>query len=195
VIALVFFHHAQNFDAGSGKRLLKDFSKKSKQTCQQHGQDTFIHQVSCRLQTLMTLRKARNASRGFSNLVEQRRKEELPVVVPEHCLNGGHLYSIVHAFVFPNNDLICLRSVLFKHSIISGGITTELVTTVLVAVSHLCAFLCLTKQPEPFPSPSFAPFAGCNSLSAFTAIVENQVPMRLAVLPLRKMSPLSGEPR
>jgi hypothetical protein len=25
------------------------------QTCQQHGQDTFIHQVSCRLQSLMTL--------------------------------------------------------------------------------------------------------------------------------------------
>jgi hypothetical protein len=55
--------------------------------------------------------------------------------------------------------------------------------------------LCLTKQPEPFPSPSFAPFAGCNSLSAFTAIVEDQVPMRLAVLPLRETSPLSGEPK
>jgi hypothetical protein len=27
VIALVFFRHAQNFDAGSGERLLKDFSK------------------------------------------------------------------------------------------------------------------------------------------------------------------------
>jgi hypothetical protein len=26
-IALVFFCHAQNFDAGSGERLLKDFSK------------------------------------------------------------------------------------------------------------------------------------------------------------------------
>jgi hypothetical protein len=96
VIALVFFCHAQNFDASSGERLLKDFFKKLAQTCQQHGQDTFIHQVSCCLQTLMTLRKARNASQGFSNLVEQRRKEELPVVVPEHCLNGGHLYSIVH---------------------------------------------------------------------------------------------------
>jgi hypothetical protein len=31
--------------------------KKLAQTCQQHGQDTFIHQVSCRLQTLMTLRQ------------------------------------------------------------------------------------------------------------------------------------------
>jgi hypothetical protein len=70
-----------------------------------------------------------------------------------------------------------------------------LVTTVLVAVSRLCAFLCLTKQPERFPSPSFAPFAGCNSLSVFTAIVEDWVPMRLAVLPLCEMSPLSGEPR
>jgi hypothetical protein len=55
--------------------------------------------------------------------------------------------------------------------------------------------LCLTKQPEPFPSPSFVPFASCNSLSAFTAIVEDQVPMRLAVLPLLETSPFSGEPR
>jgi hypothetical protein len=55
--------------------------------------------------------------------------------------------------------------------------------------------LCLTKQPEPFPSPSFAPFAGCNSLSGFIAIVEDQVPMLLAVLPLCETSPLSGEPR
>jgi hypothetical protein len=113
-------------------------------------------------------------------------------VVPEHCLNGGHLYYIVQAFVFPNNDLICLHSVLFKHSVISGGITTELVTTVLVTVSHLCAFLCLTKQPEPFPSPSFAPFAGCNSQSAFTAIVDALVPMRLAVLPLHKTTLFRG---
>jgi hypothetical protein len=44
----------------------------------------------------MTLRKARNASQGYSNLIEQRRKEELPVVVLDHHLNGGHLYSIVH---------------------------------------------------------------------------------------------------
>jgi hypothetical protein len=44
----------------------------------------------------MTLRKARNASRGYSNLIEQRRKEELPAVVLDHRLNGGQLYSIVH---------------------------------------------------------------------------------------------------
>jgi hypothetical protein len=69
----------------------------------------------------MTLRKARNASQGFSNLVEQRRKQKLLVVVPEHCLNRGNLYSIVHTFIFPNNDLIYLHSVLFKHSVISGG--------------------------------------------------------------------------
>jgi hypothetical protein len=95
-IALVFFRHAQNFDAGSGERLLKDFFKKLAPTCQQRGQDTFIHQFSCHLQTLMTLRKARNASPGYSILIEWRRKEELPAVVPDHRLNGGHLYSIVH---------------------------------------------------------------------------------------------------
>jgi hypothetical protein len=43
----------------------------------------------------MTLRKARNASRGYSILIEWRRKEELPAVVPDHRLNRGHLYSIV----------------------------------------------------------------------------------------------------
>jgi hypothetical protein len=65
-IALVFFCHTQNFDAGSGERLLKDFFfKKLAQTLQQRGQDAFIHQVSCRLQTLMTLRKARNATKDY----------------------------------------------------------------------------------------------------------------------------------
>jgi hypothetical protein len=62
-------------------------------------------------------------------------------------------------------------------------------------VCRLGAFLCLPKRPQWFPLPSFAPFPGCNSLSAFTAIVEDLVPMRLAVLFLRKTSPLTGEPR
>jgi hypothetical protein len=44
----------------------------------------------------MTLRKARNACQGYSNLNEQRRKEQLLAVVLDHRLNGGHLYSIVH---------------------------------------------------------------------------------------------------
>jgi hypothetical protein len=40
--------------------------------------------------------ESQECNQGLSNLVKQRRKEELPVVVPEHHLNGGHLYSIVH---------------------------------------------------------------------------------------------------
>jgi hypothetical protein len=46
-------------------------------------------------------------------------------------------------------------------------------------VSHLCAFLCLGVQWEPFPSASFAPFASHNSQSAFTAIVKDHVTMHL----------------
>jgi hypothetical protein len=43
----------------------------------------------------------------------------------------------------------------------------------------VAAFLCLDVWQEPFPLASFAPFAGCNSLSAFTDIVKDWVAMFL----------------
>jgi hypothetical protein len=87
--------------------------------------------------------------------------------------------------------LICFHSVLFQHSIISGRITTE-----LVPVFYLCAYLCLAAvQQEPFPLASFTPFAGCNSLSAFTADVKDYVAMCLGVLVLHEPSPLGGAAR
>jgi hypothetical protein len=49
-------------------------------------------------------------------------------------------------------------------------------------VSHLCAFLCLAVQWEPFPLASFAPFSSHNSQSAFTDIVKDHLVMHLDVL-------------
>jgi hypothetical protein len=57
-------------------------------------------------------------------------------------------------------------------------------------------FLCLAVRREPVPSPSlpFAPFAGRNSRSAFTAVVEFCSAMRLEVLILLELPPKLEEP-
>jgi hypothetical protein len=61
-------------------------------------------------------------------------------------------------------------------------------------VSHLCAFLCLGVQWEPFPSALFAPFTSCNSQSVFTDVVKDWLTMHFSVLPmLHEPSPLGGE--
>jgi hypothetical protein len=52
----------------------------------------------------------------------------------------------------------------------------------MLPVSCLCAFLCLAVLLEPLPLASYTPFAGHNSLSAFTAIVKDHVAMFLGVL-------------
>ncbi len=97
------------------------------------------------------------------------------------------MHSIKPAFYFP----ITIRcSVLFKHSIISGGITIE-----LLPVTCLVAFLCLAVWQEPLPSGSFEPFTGHNSLSAFTVIFKDGVAMFVGMLVLRKPSPLGGAVR
>jgi hypothetical protein len=65
----VFFHHAENFDAGSRERLLKDFFKCPSKTSQQHGQDTFIKHVASCVHERLTIRKAHDASQGFLKLL------------------------------------------------------------------------------------------------------------------------------
>jgi hypothetical protein len=48
-LILFFFHHAENFDAGTGERHLKDVFKDVTRNSQQRGQDTFLHQVGARM--------------------------------------------------------------------------------------------------------------------------------------------------
>ena len=65
----------------------------------------------------------------------------------------------------------------------------------MLPVSCLCAFLCLAVLLEPLPLASYTPFAGHNSLSAFTAIVKDHVAMFLGAPKfLRKQSSLGVQP-
>jgi hypothetical protein len=58
VIHLLFFHHAMNWDAGRGERLLKPFFKDTAVTCQQRNTDVFVTQLAARAQEKLVLAKA-----------------------------------------------------------------------------------------------------------------------------------------
>jgi hypothetical protein len=58
VIHLLFFHHAMNWDAGHGERLLKPFFKDTAITCQQWNTDVFVTQLAARAQEKLVLAKA-----------------------------------------------------------------------------------------------------------------------------------------
>jgi hypothetical protein len=58
VIHLLFFHHAMNWDAGSGKQLLKPFFKDTAVTCQQRNTDVFVTQLAARAQEKLLLANA-----------------------------------------------------------------------------------------------------------------------------------------
>ena len=58
VIHLLYFHHAMNWDAGRGERLLKPFFKDTAVTCQQRSTDVFTTQLAARAQEKLVLAKA-----------------------------------------------------------------------------------------------------------------------------------------
>jgi len=58
VIHLLFFHHAMNWDAGHGERLLKPFFEDTAITCQQRNTDVFVTQLAARAQEKLVLAKA-----------------------------------------------------------------------------------------------------------------------------------------
>ncbi len=65
-LMLFFFCHAENFDAGTGERHLKDVFKDVARNSQQQGQDTFLHQVGARMHEKLILTKAKQFSVGMA---------------------------------------------------------------------------------------------------------------------------------
>jgi hypothetical protein len=65
-LMLFFFHHAENFDAGTGERHLKDVFKDVARNRQQWGQDTFLRQVGARMHEKLIMTKAKQFSVGMA---------------------------------------------------------------------------------------------------------------------------------
>jgi hypothetical protein len=65
-LMLFFFRHAENFDAGTGERHLKDVFKDVTRNSQQQGQDTFLHQVGARMHEKLIMTKAKQFSVGMA---------------------------------------------------------------------------------------------------------------------------------
>jgi hypothetical protein len=61
-LMLFFFHHAENFDAGTRERHLQDIARNS----QQRGQDTFLCQVGARMHEKLIMTKAKQFSVGMA---------------------------------------------------------------------------------------------------------------------------------
>jgi hypothetical protein len=65
-LMLFFFRHAENFDAQTGERHLKDAFKDVTRNSQQWGQDTFLCQVGARMHENLIMTKAKQFSVGMA---------------------------------------------------------------------------------------------------------------------------------
>ncbi len=65
-LMLFFFHHAENFDARTGERHLKNVFKGVARNSQQWGQDTFLHQVGVCMHEKLIMTKAKQFSVGMA---------------------------------------------------------------------------------------------------------------------------------
>jgi hypothetical protein len=66
LLMLFLFCHAENFDAGTGERHLKDVFKDVARNSQQQGQDTFLHQVGAHMHEKLIMTKAKQFSVGMA---------------------------------------------------------------------------------------------------------------------------------
>lgn len=98
VYFLYYFRHSENFDAGVGERLLKDFFKQPAATAQQRGGGVFVEQVADRLQVMMLLSKATRNPKCSTEVTAQ------PQPSAEHQLMGSSFrldYDVVAKGVTP----------------------------------------------------------------------------------------------
>jgi hypothetical protein len=65
-LMLFFFHHAENFDARTEERHLRDVFKDVTRNSQQRGQDTFLRQVGARMHEKLIMTKAKQFSVGMA---------------------------------------------------------------------------------------------------------------------------------
>jgi hypothetical protein len=65
-LMLFFFHHAKNFDAGTGERHLKNVFKDVTRNRQQRGQDTFLCQVGAHMHEKLIMIEAKQFSVGMA---------------------------------------------------------------------------------------------------------------------------------
>jgi hypothetical protein len=107
VIHLLYFHHAMNWDAGRGERLLKPFFKDTAVTCQQRNTNVFISQLAARAQEKLVLAKAiqsisKNAN--YDSILEGRRELE-----KEQTRRVRHTFPVKTGFIitFHNDDDKC----------------------------------------------------------------------------------------
>jgi hypothetical protein len=76
---MIFFHHAENIDAGMGEHHLKDIFKDIACNSQQRGQDTFLSQCATRMHEKLIMTKAKHCSEVMEALCA-----EVPTNIARH---------------------------------------------------------------------------------------------------------------
>ena len=97
VLLLKYYLHCQNFDAGRGERLLKDFFKAPAVTSQQRGQGVFVRQVAKNMQEKMVMDKAHEAVVGASEYRKRMALNALPSAAPDDghpTVEGGVAFKV-----------------------------------------------------------------------------------------------------
>jgi hypothetical protein len=95
-LMLFFFCHAENFDASTGERHLKDVFKDVTRNSQQWGQDTFLCQVGARMHEKLIMTKAKQFSDGMAKYYYGK-----PHNAPSSCDAGND--DITHTL--PHNKM------------------------------------------------------------------------------------------
>jgi len=67
-LMIFFFRHAENIDAGTGERHLKDVFKDVARNSQERGQDTFLSQCASRMHEKLIMMKAKHYSEAMQQL-------------------------------------------------------------------------------------------------------------------------------
>jgi hypothetical protein len=107
VIYLLFFHHAMNWDAGRGERLLKPFFKDTAVTCQQRNTDVFVTQLAARAQEKLVLAKAllsRSRKASYEAIIKSRKELQEEQIRPV-----SYTFPVRLGFklTFHNSDVKC----------------------------------------------------------------------------------------
>ena len=95
-LMMFFFRHAENFDAGTGERHLKDVFKDVARNSQQRGQETFLSQVGARMHEKLIMTKAKQFSAAMAEYYSEKQRPKEGTGDVTHTLPQKKMYVITY---------------------------------------------------------------------------------------------------
>ena len=95
-LMMFFFRHAENFDAGTGERHLKDVFKDVARNSQQRGQDTFLSQVGSRMHEKLVMMQAKRFTVAMTDYYSGKVHSNVASSQPPPNSADGGTHSLTH---------------------------------------------------------------------------------------------------